>query len=453
MALFTPIQLRVLKTSWIPALLIWSITAFCMLNNIVRQDNFEYIRYGGFALMTVLPLFITAVWEMLIKKEWKHAVIIALAVLLTAVLQVGLSKMLMQRTDLDMRFLLEKINTFAVLLLIFITRFYLAGMSDKLNAALVGALIYFLMPKEGIPLNNLQLARDLPVLSLFSSYTKIALALPVGYCCFICYYVIVFLIENSYKWQFYSMLLQSKVQMLAKWEYFFLFLSLCFVYIGAIGVLDTNIYMFFEEGPQPLTVAGYMLFSTLGMILLLYGVAGLMRNVVTSRALTVGKYSFWTLLLHYVPVLNIGAVTWLFFSKETPATASEHAATYMQQDRTPAQNIMIAAGILVTVFNIYMLLTQPTGLRLPVIGLIGGLYLLKIIGYIRLRSGRAAVGLVMSLNVITILFASSGHLILIMALLYLYYYLLLELFCPKLEIEDTMKIQEPETGDIFTHTA
>jgi hypothetical protein len=59
----------------------------------------------------------------------------------------------------------------------------------------------------------------------------------------------------------------------------------------------------------------------------------------------------------------------------------------------------------------------------------------------------------MVLNVITILFANSGHLIFLLASLYLYYYLLLELFCPKLEIEDTIEIQERETGDIFTHTA
>jgi hypothetical protein len=451
MTLFTPVQFRVLKTSWIPVLIIWLIQAGYALG--VLYKVFEYNSDNRVFLASVIPLLVVVVWEMLVKKAWKNAAIIAGTVIVVVALQSVLTDMLTRRTDGDVAYLIGKIDVFAGVLVIFITRCYVNGMGDKPGAAVIGALIYFLLPQDGLPLNNLQLARDLPIYALFTPVMRVLLALPAIYCFFICYYVIVYLLENSYKWKNFRLVLQSRLQVMTKWEYFFLFISLCFAYTGAIGVLDTNIYRFFEEGPQPVPVAGYLLFSTLGMILLLYTAAGLIRNVVTSRALTVGKYSFWTLLLHFIPVINIAAIVYLFCATDKPATVSEHAATYVQQERKPAQQIMIAAGILVTVFNIYMLLTQPTGLRLPMIGLLGALYLLKIFVYTRLRTGMAAVVLVMVLNVITILFANSGHLIFLLASLYLYYYLLLELFCPKLEIEDTIEIQERETGDIFTHTA
>lgn len=451
MTLFTAVQSRVLKTSWIPVLITWMITAGYTAGFL--QGTVQFSDFTTQHILHLIPLFAVVVWEMLAKKEWKNAAIMAVTVLLVAVLQSVLHDMLMHRTDSDMVYVIGKANIFTGLLLILITRFILSGMSDKLIAAGIGALIYFLLPEYGIPFNHLQLARDLPIFELFTPAVKLALTLPAIYCSFISYYLIVYLLENSFRWPNYRLLLQSKVQQLTRWEYFFLFIALCFAYSGAIGALDTNVYRFFEERPESLLEVGYMIFSTLGMILLLYTTAGLMRNVVTSRALTVGKYSFWMLLLHFIPVVNIGGVIALFFAKDKPATVSEQADTYLHQDRRQAQLTMIVTGILVTVFNIYTLLTEPTALRLPVIGFIGALYLLKIYTYTRLRTGMTAVMLVMALNVFTVLFANSGHLILLLALLYLYYFLLVELFSPKLEIEDTIEIREPETGDIFTHTA
>ncbi|MBW8685783.1 hypothetical protein [Chitinophaga rhizophila] len=450
MTLFTPLQLRVLKTSWIPVLIIWLLSAGIASG--MFPSHFTTVT-DRLNMAFLLPLLTTAVWEMLVRKEWKNVAVLSFVIVLVAALQQVLKGVLHEKTDQDMAFLIEKINVFAGFLIVFITRFYCSGMGDKLVAGFLAALIYFVLPLHGVPLNSLQLVRDQQIYALIPSSVSYILTLPAAYCAFISYYVLVYLLENTYRWQHFRLLLQSRVQLLTRWEYFFLFLSVCFVYAGAIGVLDTNIYLFFEEGPQPVPVAGYILFSTLGMILLLYTGAGLLRNVITSRALTVGKYSWWVLLLHFIPVVNIAAMAHLFFSADKPATAAAHAATYMQQNRRLAQYTMIVAGILVTVFNLYMLLTQPTGLRLPAIGLLGALYLLKIYTYTRLRLGKSAVMAVMLLNVFTVLFAGSAHLILVLAALYLYYYLLLELFSPKLEIEDTLEIRQPDTTDIYTHTA
>lgn len=451
MTLFTSVQLRVLKSSWLPVLITWMITAGYAAG--ILKGTIAFPAFTTEHILHVLPLFAVVVWEMLARKEWQNALIMAVTVVLVAVLQSVLHELLMKRTDSDVVYVIGQANVFIGLLLIFITRFILSGMSDKLVAAGIGAVIYFLLPEYGIPFNHLQLARDLPVFALFTPAMKLVLTLPAIYCSFTSYYLIVYLLENSYRWPNYRLLLQSKVQQLTSWEYFFLFIALCFAYSGAIGVLDTNVYRFFEERPASLLEVGYMMFATLGMILLLYTVAGLMRNIVTSRALSVGKYSYWMLLLHFIPVVNIAGVVTLFFAKDQPATIAEHADTYLNQDRRVAQLTMIITGIMITVFNIYTLLTAPTGFRLPVIGFIAALYLLKIYAYTRLRTGMSAVILVMVLNVSTILFANSGHLILLLALLYLYYFLLVELFSPKLEMEDTIEFREPETGDIFTHTA
>ncbi|HJT74666.1 MAG TPA: hypothetical protein VJ720_11620 [Chitinophaga sp.] len=121
--------------------------------------------------------------------------------------------------------------------------------------------------------------------------------------------------------------------------------------------------------------------------------------------------------------------------------------------RKGAQYFIIAAGILVTLYNIYCLLTEPTGFRLPVIGLLCGIYILKIFAYARLRAGKSYLYLVTVLNVITILFAINEFLLISLSFLFMYYYLLTELFYPQLEIEDTMQYPEPEQHDIFTHTA
>jgi hypothetical protein len=451
MTLFTPVQLRVLKTSWFPALIIWLVTSGYTLTKIQHWGNVEFVEKGLSPLVQLLPLFLMVIWETLIKKEWTNVVLLGLTVIVTYTLQLLLNASLTEMSYGTM-YLLSHTNAFLIMLVLMITRFYLSGMGDKLTAALTAAVIFFLIPKDGLPLSIPLITRDFPAYGL-SPYYRMAIDLPVGYCAIICYYGIIFLTENSYKWQFFLLRLQSKVQVVNRWEYFFVFLMIWFVYIGSIGALDTRISAFFEGVPTPVVVTGFDLFTTLSLIFFIYLGAGLLRNIVMSRALTTGQHSSWILIMHYLPILNIVALVQLFFAKESQPSQRENAASYLQVNRLKAQYFMIAAGITVTVVNIYFMMTVPTGLRLPAIGLLAGLYLLKIFAYLRLRTSKTFIFLVIGLNALTLLFGYNEYLLLSLCFLYLYYYLLMELFYPKLEIEDTMKLPEPEAGDIFTHTA
>ncbi|PWV54210.1 hypothetical protein [Chitinophaga sp. S165] len=448
MNFFTPVQLRILKTSWIPVLIVCTI----------QKGAIIFPSISSLSLGTQFSLFFTlatigmVTWEAIIKKDLKQFGILTCVTLLTFGLQFVLNEFLKANSSQQSTSLIYYFNSFAVFLVVIITRFYLNGMSDKIGAAALAAVIYFVIPKTGSPTGGIPVGWLYP--SQFWTDVVTSLAFPlITFGTFISYYSIIFLTENSFRWPAFFIKLQSRIQTISKWEYFFLFLAIWFVYMGSIGELSYLMASFFEGTTLPVIVTAFTIFKLLLAVLCIYSLAGLLRNIITGRVLTTGEYNPWVIIMHYIPVVNIAAVLKLIFTEDKPATQEEHAVLYLESDRHAAQQAMIISGITVTVYNIYYLLTAPTGLALSGAALLGALYLLKIFCYIKLRSSKTYLLLVIGLNIVTILFALNEYLMLSLAFLYLYYYLMQELFYPKLEIEDTLKVQEPEAGDIFTHTA
>lgn len=449
MNFFTPVQLRILKTSWIPVLIV------CTINkgaDLIFPSILSLSLGTQYAIFLALATFGMVIWEAVIKKDVKQFGVLAFVVALAFGLQFVLNEFLKANSSQQNTSLIYYFNSFAVFLLIIITRFYLNGMSDKMGAAVLAAVIYFVIPKTGSPTGTVPLGWLDPS-GFWIEVVRTIVALLTSFATFISYYSIIFLTENSFRWPAFFIKLQSRIQTISGWEYFFIFFSIWFIYMGSIGELTYLMANFFEGTPLPIMLTAFVIFKLLLAVLCIYSLAGLLRNIITGRALTTGEYNPWVIIMHYIPVINIAAVLKLLFARDRPATQEEHAVLYIESDRHAAQQVMIISGITVTAYNIYNMLTAPTGLGLPVIGLLGAMYLLKIFTYIKLRSSRTYLLLVIGLNMATILFALNEHLVLSLAFLYLYYYLMQELFYPKLEIEDTVKVQDPEAGDIFTHTA
>ncbi|SDF12998.1 hypothetical protein [Chitinophaga filiformis] len=449
MNFFTPVQLRILKTSWIPVLIACTIKKGA---DIIFPSILSLNLGTQYAIFLALTTLCMVVWEAVIKKDVKQFGVLAFVVLSAFSLQFILNEFLKTSSGQQHTALIYYFNSFAVFLLIIITRFYLNGMSDKMGAAVLAAVIYFVIPKTGSPTGTIPLGWLDPS-GVWMEVVSTLVALLTGFATFISYYSIIFLTENSFRWPAFFIKLQSRIQTISGWEYFFIFFSIWFVYMGSIGELTYLMANFFEGTPLPLTLTAFVIFKLLLAVLCIYSLAGLLRNIITGRALTTGEYNPWVIIMHYIPVINIAAVLKLLFAEDKPATQEEHAVLYLESDRHAARQAMIIAGITVTVYNIYHLLTAPTGLALSGAALLGALYLLKIFAYIKLRSSKTYLLLVMGLNTITILFALNEYLLLSLSFLYLYYYLMQELFYPKLEIEDTVKVQDPDAGDIFTHTA
>lgn len=449
MNFFTPVQLRILKTCWIPILIICTIQkgADTIFPSILSLSlGTQHSIFLALATMGMV------VWEAIIKKDVKQFGVLTFVVLLAFGLQFVLNEFLKANSSQQTTSLVYYANSFAVYLVIIITRFYLNGMGDKISAAALAAVIYFVVPKTGSPTGGIPLGWLDPSGIWYEAVKSLAFVLTT-FGTFISYYSIIFLTENSFRWPAFFIKLQSRIQNIRAWEYFFIFLAIWFVYMGSIGELTYLMALFFEETTLPVIVAAFIIFRLLLAVLCIYSLAGLLRNIITGRALTTGEYDPWVIIMHYIPVLNIVAVLKLLIARDKPATQEEHAVLYLESDRYAAQQAMIISGITVTGYNIYHMLTAPTGLALSGAGLLGALYLLKIFAYIKLRSSKTYLLMVIGLNILTILFALNEYLMLSLAFLYLYYYLMQELFYPKLEIEDTMKVQEPEAGDIFTHTA
>ncbi|SHM59529.1 hypothetical protein [Chitinophaga sp. CF418] len=449
MNFFTPLQLRILKTSWIPVLIACTIQKGA---DIIFPSILSLSLGTQYAIFLAMNTLVMVVWEAVIKKDVKQFGILAFVVLLAFGLQFVLNEFLKANSSQQNTSLIYYVNSFAVFLVIIITRFYLNGMSDKIGAAVLAAVIYFVIPKTGSPTGGIPMGW-LNMSGFWIEVVKFLAFLLTTFGTFISYYSIIFLTENSFRWPAFFIKLQSRIQTISGWEYFFIFLAIWFIYMGSIGELTYLMGSFFEGTALPVVVTGFIIFRLLLAVLCVYSLAGLLRNIITGRALTTGEYNPWVIMMHYIPVVNIIAVLKLLIDKDKPTTQEAHAVLYLESDRYAAQQAMIISGITVTVYNIYHLLTAPTGLALSGAALLGALYLLKIFAYIKLRSSKTYLLLVMGLNTITILFALNEYLLLSLSFLYLYYYLMQELFYPKLEIEDTMKVQDPEADDIFTHTA
>jgi hypothetical protein len=422
MTFFTPIQLRVLKTTLILAIFSWGLTRFQLPAQL--DIAVKLVSLTGFLS-----------WEFIIAKRWKDAGIMAIVITAFFGVQYFMDGYL-QGTSSWVQ--LAHMNLFVAYILAIVTRFHLMGTADKIAAGILTAFIFYFLPKTGNPFSSGSFFTG-----LFYHSNEISIAITTLFLTWfklICYYVIVFLVENGFKWKTFFGKLPSKVQVFNRWEYLFMWMAVYFSYMGCIGDLNTRIGVLFsgnQMAGEPLWLSILFMLST---VFFLYAGALLMRNVITGRELTIGKYSPWLLFLHLVPVLNIIAVGICFFADEKKGTLLDNAVDYLNANRGYAKKTMIVTGIVITAYNIYNMLVVPTGLRLVAISILAILYLLKIGAYIKLPSGKTFVYIVVGLNVLTIAYAINEHFIIYLSLIYLYYYFLVELFYPELEMDDVQDV-------------
>jgi hypothetical protein len=436
MTFFTPVQLRVLKTSGLVLLLFAAGQA--------AVSYFTPLLPTGISpasLTMALNVLVTATWmswEFIIKREWLSWLIMFSVTAIAFEGQYQLYQWLTAKGDAAL--IVPQFNLFAAYLIAIITRFHLTGNEKKLQAALLVTLVFFFLPKTGNPFSmNFLWTGMQQKLSMLWLTPGLLL-----FCKIICYYVITFLMENVFRMRRFMDKLPSKVQVYSRWEYLFIWFTVFFTYLGCIGTLTSRVAMLFNHEEMQSEPAWLGILTMLFTVFFLYTGALLLRNVITGRLLTTGRYSPWLLLVHLVPVVNIVAVAICFFAFRKRETHMKNAADYIQTPREHAQRAMIILGILTIVYNLYHLLVTPTGARLPVIGILIFIYLLKAVAYVRLPAGKVFVYVVTGLNVLTVATALDDHLILYLALIYLYHYFLMELFYPELEPEDIMEVAQAD---------
>ena len=428
MTFFTPIQLRVLKTSLIFVIFTWGLT---LLQLPPRLD----------LAIKLIGLTAWMGWEFIITKRWKDLAVMTLVITVAFGAQ-HLMDLYLPGKGTDTWALLTHLNVFTAWLLAIITRFHLVESDNKLSAGILAAVIFYFLPKTGNPFSSgfLFTGSLIPANEIYIAVTSLLLL----WFKVICYYVIIFLVENGFKWKTFFGKLPSKIQVFNKWEYLFMWMAAYFAYMGCIGDMSTRVNLLFEGERMPAEPTWLSLLFLISTVFFLYAGALLLRNIIIGRALTTGQFSPWLLLVHLLPGVNIIAVVICFFTREKQETFIDNAMDYVNAKRQYAKNAMIGIGILITAYNIYNMLVVPTGLRLVAIGILAFLYLLKIGAYIKLPSGKTFVYVVVGLNIVTIAYSINEHFIIYLSLIYLYYYFLLELFYPELEVEDMIQIAEKE---------
>jgi hypothetical protein len=411
MTIFSDFQARVLKSCWIPALL----AAIVQILYPVTQTG-EAAPIFQNALLTL-----TLVWEFLVRRAYRAALLLAAA----CILVLGAGYLLNLHGS--------NIYGFAALLLLVITRFYLAGTEDRFWPGLIAAMVYFFIPTPGAPGIEF-ITGTLIGLSILPEQARPFLPIPAlllaAWYRPVSYYVTVYLTENSYYQPACLQKLQSKIGVWGRWEYFFLFITCWFIYIGC--VLDLAAAIRSISSP-----ASPGILQALVNVFYIYLSGFLLRNIIVARLLTAGKHNLWLYALHNIPLLNMIPLGILLFTGTRNHGSAQNAADYYQTPRNRLGAVVIGAGIAITLYNIYNMLVVPTGLRLPVISVLALLYIAKIVAFIRLPAGRTAVYALTGLNVATVAFSLDKPLFLYFGLIYLSYYFLMELFYPQLGEDDS----------------
>lgn len=424
MTFFNPAQLRVLKSGWIIAVLAWLLL---------------FIPHAPGYIVNTLTITGLLSWEFIVSRRWKDFFIMALVSVIAFSLQHVLMNHLPDGNPAAAG-ALSHLNLFAAYLVTITTHYHLMGIENKFSAGLLATAIFYLLPKTGNPFNsNYVLTGTFMKEGLYFAASLILLYMKV-----VCYYVILFLVENGYRLRHFLERLPSKVQVYTRWEYLFMWMVLFFAYMGCIGDVSTRVRMLFEGQQMPEESTPMSILFMIASVFFLYVGAIMLRNVITGRALTIGHYSPWMLLVHLLPVVNIIAAITCFFSPEKRETHMKNAASYLQAKRRYARITMIVLGIVITGYNIYVMLFVPTGLQLVAIGILAILYLLKIGAYLKLSASKTFVYIVVGLNILTVAYAFNDYFIFYLALIYLYYYFLIETFYPELEAEDIMEITDRE---------
>jgi hypothetical protein len=424
MTFFNPYQLRVLKSGWIMAILAWLLL---------------FIPHAPGYIVNTLTITGLLSWEFAVSRRWKDFSIMVLV----SGIAFSLQHLLMQHLpdgNPAAAGALSHLNLFAAFLVAITTHYHLMGIDNKFSAGLLATAIFYLLPKTGNPFSsNYVFTGTFMKESIFMAASLILLYMKI-----VCYYVILFLVENGYRLRHFMERLPSKVQVYNRWEYLFMWMMLFFTYMGCIGDLSTRVHMLFEGQQMPEESTPMSILFMMASVFFLYAGAIMLRNVITGRSLTIGYYSPWMLLLHLLPVVNIIAAITCFFAPEKRETHMKNAVSYLQAKRAYARKAMIVLGLLITAYNIYTMLFVPTGLRLVAISILAVLYLLKIGAYLKLNASRIFVYIVVLLNILTVAYAFNDYFIFYLALIYLYYYFLIETFYPELEAEDIMEITDRE---------
>lgn len=424
MTFFNPAQLRVLKSGWIIAMLVWLLL---------------FIPHAPGYIVNTLTITGLLSWEFIVSRRWKDALIM----ILVSVIAFSLQHLLMGHLpdgNPAAAGALSHLNLFAAYLVAITTHYHLMGIDNKFSAGLLATAIFYLLPKTGNPFSSNYLLTG----TFMKEGVYLASSLILLYMKVICYYVIIFLVENGYRLRHFMERLPSKVQVYTKWEYLFMWMVLFFAYMGCIGDLSTRVRMLFEGQQMPEESTPMSILFMIAAVFFLYVGAIMLRNVIIGRALTIGHYSPWMLLAHLLPVVNVIAAITCFFSPEKRETHMKNAAGYLQTKRQYARIAMIVLGIVITGYNIYVMLFVPTGLQLVAIGILAVLYLLKIGAYLKLSASKTFVYIVVGLNILTVAYAFNDYFIFYLALIYLYYYFLIETFYPELEAEDVMEVTDRE---------
>src|SRR5689334_14054527 len=130
MNFFTSVQLRILKTSWIPVFIV------CMIQkgaDTIFPSILSLSLGTQYAIFLALATAGMVIWEAVIKKDIKQFGILTFVTLLAFGLQYVLNEFLKTNSSQQSTSLIYYFNSFAVVLVIIITRFYLNGMSDKIG--------------------------------------------------------------------------------------------------------------------------------------------------------------------------------------------------------------------------------------------------------------------------------------------------------------------------------
>lgn len=423
MTFFNPAQLRVLKSGWIIAVIAWLLL---------------FVPHAPGYIVNTLTITGLLSWEFVVSRRWKDFFIMVLVSGIAFSLQHVLMNHLPDGNPAAAG-ALGHLNLFAAYIVVITTHYHLMGIENKFSAGLLATAIFYLLPKTGNPFSS-----NYPLTGTLSEVAQMTATLIVLYMKVLSYYVIIFLVENGYRLRHFMERLPSKVQVFNRWEYLFIWMVLFFAYMGCIGDLSTRVHLLFEGQQMPQESTPMSILFMIGSVFFLYVGAIMLRNVITGRALTIGHYSPWVLLLHLLPVVNIGAAIYCFLAPEVRETHMKNAASYLQTKRQYARIAMIVLGLVITGYNIYTMLFVPTGLRLVAISILAFLYLLKIGAYLKLSAGKTFVYIVIGLNILTVAYAFNDYFIFYLALIYLYYYFLIETFYPELEAEDIMEITDRE---------
>lgn len=272
------------------------------------------------------------------------------------------------------------------------------------------------------------------------------------------FYGWIYLVENFLHDRSYKDILDSKIQVLGGQEYRLLYPLLalsCWIIIFQSApilhfhIIRSSVYygdsnnLF--EGPVTNTLSFIMKVSTF------YITASMTRNIVISRMTTIASKNGWLYLFHYIPVVNI--IPWVICSN-TPAqhkTQGENAVFYITKPFSTINNYIIGSGMVISTAEVYNAYQQTRYHYTGANGFILLLVFAKLVNYFFLDKGKSTIITLVTLSCLAALvmfIAATGTgsppTSLSMAIV-LSYFFLIELFYPELGKTDAAHLPGKDT--------